>query len=329
LLSPRTGQDDAALIETALVVAGDDGAIATAEALFAGRHPPQNGKRRLLLPTGVHSEWSELAVLRSGWSKISPALAINYSGGNLESELTSRERVLWSGSCAPQIRIGGQDAASINCWEEVCWFADDDVHYLEIEAELGGGWKTQRQFLLARTDALLLVADAIIGPATAQLEYLCEWPLPPDLAFDPAEDTCEGALHADGRRWANVLPLALPEWRSDARRSGSLQATAGGLSYRISRRAQRLYVPLVVDLEPWRIKRELTWRQLAVGHDLLPQSPEVAVGYRVQLYRQQWLIYRSLAERASRTVLGQNFYNEFVFARFNRGGEADSLIEIE
>jgi hypothetical protein len=149
------------------------------------------------------------------------------------------------------------------------------------------------------------------------------------MEFVPAAETCEGTLQTGGRRWANVLPLALPEWRSDGRRSGSLQASDAGLRYQISRQTQRLYVPLLVDLEPWRIKRELTWRQLVVGHNLLPQSPDVAVGYRVQLYKQHWLIYRSLAERASRTVLGQNIYSEFVCARFNRGGDSDTLIEIE
>ena len=43
----------------------------------------------------------------------------------------------------------------------------------------------------------------------------------------------------------------------------------------------------------------------------------------------QWLIYRSLARRSSRTVLGQNLTNEFVAARFDLDGCLEDLIEIE
>ena len=69
-----------------------------------------------------------------------------------------------------------------------------------------------------------------------------------------------------------------------------------------------------------------TWRQLTVAEHLLPQPREVAVGYRVQLGYDQWLIYRSLAPRGSRSVLGQNVADEFVAARFDAGwrpGRAD------
>jgi hypothetical protein len=329
MLSPQGTKLPDKFLDAALANVDDNAASVTAEALFFGQSPPLNGKRKLMLPSAVHSEWSELAVLRANWSKNSPALAINYGSGQIECELVSQQRVLWSGACDPQVELEGQPAAKPDRWEEVCWFTDDDVHYIELEAELGAGWKTQRQFLLVRTDAILLIADAIIGPSSAEIDYQCVWPTLPSLSFVPSDETCEGSLQTGGRRVANLLPLALPEWRSDGRRSGNVTATSDGVRYHVARRAQRLYVPLLVDLEPWRIKRELTWRQLTVGHNLVPQPPEVAVGYRVQLYKQQWLIYRALAERASRTVLGQNIYSEFVCARFNRGGDADTLIEIE
>ncbi len=329
MLTPAGDASKEGLLDAALAVVDDDFATASAEALFFGQSPPLNGKRRLLLPSAVHSEWSELAVLRAHWSKNSPALTVNYSGGEIASELMSQQRIVWSGRCDPHVRINGALAGKVERWEEVCWFTDDDVHYLEVEAEIGSGWKVQRQFLLARTDAVLFIADAIVGPTSATIDYSCTWPTPAQVAFSPAVETCEGTLHAGTRRLANVVPLSLPEWRSDGRRSGSLQSNDGGLCLQVSRPAQRLYVPLMLDLEPWRIKRELTWRQLAVGHNLVPQTPDVAVGYRVQFYKQHWLIYRSLAERASRTVLGQNIYSEFVFSRFNRGGDSETLIEIE
>jgi hypothetical protein len=44
---------------------------------------------------------------------------------------------------------------------------------------------------------------------------------------------------------------------------------------------------------------------------------------------QQWLIYRSLSKRGNRSVLGQNFCNDFYMGRFGVDGECHELIEIE
>jgi hypothetical protein len=54
-----------------------------------------------------------------------------------------------------------------------------------------------------------------------------------------------------------------------------------------------------------------------------------AVGYRVQFGRQNWLLYRTLAPRGNRTVLGQNYSSEFVCCRMLKTGKTESIIEIE
>ena len=86
--------------------------------------------------------------------------------------------------------------------------------------------------------------------------------------------------------------------------------------------------PLFIDLDPQRLGKKLTWRQLTVAEKLVIQSHDVAVGYRVQVGDRNWLVYRSLAEKGNRTVLGQNFSTTFALARIT-GGEAEKLIEIE
>lgn len=73
----------------------------------------------------------------------------------------------------------------------------------------------------------------------------------------------------------------------------------------------------------------VTWRQLTVAEDRLIVPRDVAVGYRVQIGRAQWLFYRSLAECGNRTLLGQNLVSEFLAARFGRNGIAEPLMEIE
>jgi hypothetical protein len=73
----------------------------------------------------------------------------------------------------------------------------------------------------------------------------------------------------------------------------------------------------------------LTWRQLAVAENLRRVSDNTAVGYRVQLGSEQWLIYRSFTRFGNRTVLGQNLSSEFFCGRFLPDGTTEMLIEIE
>ncbi len=74
--------------------------------------------------------------------------------------------------------------------------------------------------------------------------------------------------------------------------------------------------------------RGSTWRRLTVAENQSTQPPEVAVGYRVASGNDQWLVYRSLAPAANRTVLGHNLITELLIAQFGRDGQVQSLIEI-
>ena len=58
------------------------------------------------------------------------------------------------------------------------------------------------------------------------------------------------------------------------------------------------------------MKGPLTWRQLVVAQSGAAKTAEVAVGYRVAAAKRQWLVYRSLAEQANRSVLGHNLATE-------------------
>jgi hypothetical protein len=66
-----------------------------------------------------------------------------------------------------------------------------------------------------------------------------------------------------------------------------------------------------------------------VAESLQIVPPHVAAGYRVMVGKHQWLIYRSLAPAANRTLLGHNLATEMLIARFDRNGEVEPLIEIE
>ena len=90
-----------------------------------------------------------------------------------------------------------------------------------------------------------------------------------------------------------------------------------------------LFAPLFFDMDPRRFARRMTWRQLTITESPEIQPADVAVGYRVQLGKEQWLIYRSLAQQANRTLLGHNLSTEMLVARFDPTGEVEALVEIE
>ncbi len=280
------------------------------------------------LPDSVaHSEWAQLAVLRPEWSRGGERLTVLYHEQSMQVELSAGQDVLFSGTWELEVTVNGRPARPESDWEEVCWLSDEDVDLLELEIDLEGGIRVQRQMILARDDGCLLLGDIILGDQPAKLEYRGCLPLCPDIAFRAANESREGFLAGRARR-ALVLPLALPEWRAD-RRIGELKQTSRGLELRQSMAGQNLYAPLFIDLDRQRFTRQTTWRQLTVAESLEIQPPDVAAGYRVAIGDEQWLVYRSLAEKANRTLLGHNLSSEMLFAQFDETGEVESLAEID
>lgn len=288
----------------------------------------KRAKRRTAAPppSAWHSEDAALGVLRRDWSADGEMLAVRYNDRRVHSDLACGRETLWSGIWHVDLRFDGKTLEQRSDWDHVCWVSDDGVDYLEIEARFTGGVRVQRQMLLTRKDRLLYLADAVLGQTEAPIEYRGLLPLAPNIEAQPAEETREVSLV--GRRHCRVQPLALPEWRRDPR-GGSLAPAAEGLELCQNRHGRRLYAPLLIDLDPRRARQPLTWRQLTIAEDRRTVTADVAVGYRVQIGKQQWLIYRALGERANRTLLGSNLVSEFMFARFTSEGEVEPLLEIE
>lgn len=276
--------------------------------------------------SAAHSEWAEMALLRSNWKRTSASLALTFHDRKIESELNVGGETVWSGHTDPDIQINGQRLSLRADWEEVCWHSDDDVDYVEIEAHLDLGWRVQRQILLARDDNFLFMADAVLGQAEATVDYRCVFPLEEQVRFCAAADSHDGVLQGT-RGLALALPLGLPEWRAD-RRVGNFQQVEDGLALTQRTTGTALYAPLFFDLHRTRQLKPFTWRRLTVAEKLEIQRPEVAQGFRVHVGQRQWLFYRSLARPGNRTVLGQNFSTEFFAGRLKKDGEAEELLEI-
>ena len=275
----------------------------------------------------AESEWAELAILRTEFAGKAPLCAIDYSRSDLEIEVSLGRTLLFSGSWDFSTQIDGRTVGAGGNWEQVCWFSDEDVDFLELSLQLEDGVRLGRQILLARDDLFLLLTDNIAS-AGSKVKHEQRLPLAAGVDFRGEADTRDGELLSKKKSQA-VLPLALPEWRTDPR-VGELAADGERLVLTQERPGSRLSCPLFIDLDSKRRSKPRTWRQLTVAERLEIQPHDVAVGYRVQCSQEQWLIYRSLAPSANRTVLGQNTSQEYLVGRFLKpSGELEDLLEVE
>ena len=285
----------------------------------------------------MHSNLGELhpgktRVLREPHRPTRPSaaptkLTVAFPGRSLHLELCRGNRTLLAGTWEMDIALDGEAAMPISDYEESCWVADKDVNYLELEIQLSGGLRLERHLVFAREEQFIFLADAVFGPRAGKLEYRGLLPLAEGMEFQADRQHNEGAILGK-KRLATVLPPAISEWRTPGS-PDHLRMQDGKLELSQTAVVRNLFAPLFIDLKSRRFNKPLTWRQLTVAESLVIQPPENAVGYRVMIGKEQWLIYRSLSPRANRTLLGHNLSSEFLLARFLKGGEVQSLIEVE
>jgi hypothetical protein len=190
----------------------------------------------------------------------------------------------------------------------------------------------QRQIMLVRNEKILLVADAVIGKTQGRIDYVSRLPLGENICVNKEKEssdpkTTEIKLQGKKPR-AWVLPLALSEWASETRH-GTLRVNDHNLELRATGQGSCLYAPLWFDLDRGRLDEPLTWRQLTVGEHRELLLRDVAVGYRVQVGKKNWLVYRALASKGNRTLLGHNLATEFLLGKFSKKGNVAPIMIVE
>lgn len=277
----------------------------------------------------VNSEWSGISVLASDWEPTSPRVTISYQGQTCRIEIEASGQRLFSGNWTTTCRVDDKLLAPTGEWEETCWYSDNECHYLELGIDLTNGARLERQLMLPCNDNVLYLADILLsrGSVPTPLHLTSQLPLSPGMAIRDEIETRD-ALLVGKKPLAAIIPLALPEWRTDPR-IGKMEVQSMHLTLEQKRHGLNLCAPLWFDLSPQRIKKERTWRQLTVGESLQLMTPDVAVAYRVQSGKDQWFAYRSLAPCANRTALGQNISGECLIGRFQKDGTVKEYFEIE
>jgi len=310
------------LLKAALAITEDDSDVAALKAL--------RGKRKSLkseeeLPAASeHSEWSEVATMRTSWSPSAARLAVVFSNRELRTEFSVGPQIIFSGKSSPSIKVDGHELAFASDWEEVCWESDEDMDYVELDAKLEDGWRVQRQLLLARKDSFALIADALVGPTTAEISYQSPLPLCNGITLDQSSENTEAMLLGE-KPLGTVVPLSLSEWKTPGGRNRLRDEPA---RLELYQRGRGLYAPLFIDFDPSRRSKAMTWRSLTVAENLQTLTPDVAAAYRIQIGKKHWVIYRSLAKAGNRTFLGLNLTSEFLVARFQMDGEIEPLVDV-
>lgn len=323
----------AGVLDVALELAGDleDDAAAAARLGKLLSTVDPDYEEGDLPDASAESEWSSLAVLATGWDKNANRVVVDYSRPEMRIEVEAAGRPLISGVWRSETHFAGKQLQLVDDWEQQCWFNDEECDFLDLVIELSGGCRLERQIFLAKDDGFLMTHDILHGPSSPAGEWRHHvgLPLASGIEFVGEEETRDGVLsHSKAGVRATVLPLALAEWRVDPRR-GELTSNNGSLELLQQGRGARLSCPLWFDLRSRRAGRPRTWRQLTVAASLEVAPSDVAVGYRVQVGDSQWLLYRSLAAPANRTVMGENTAAEFLIGRYHRSGEFDELLAVD
>lgn len=283
---------------------------------------------KLPQPT-FYSEDAAGACMQCDWHHKGSHCAIDFSDAEICIEaLGAKGRSLLAGEWTAHVELDGQAQMQLDEWGETCWFSDNDVDYLELEAKFGRHARVQRQAILFRHQRMLLLADALLCDQPGNWSLTAKIPLAAEAAFQPEQKTSEGYIEAGNCR-SLVLPLFLPEWRRQLCR-GSLTSQEEVLVAHDQTTAARLYLPTLISLCNSHAKHPFTWRRLTVAEDLRIVGPDEAVAFRVQTRADQLVLYRSLADARRRTALGMHTLADFYAGRFDADeGEVDTIVEVE
>lgn len=294
------------------------------------RETSEKKLNRKQMPEGSnYCEPAGCATMRSDWQQKGSRFAIDFSDSEVFIEaLGPKGQPILAGDWGVQVIWDGQSEMKLGDWEEVCWFTDDEVDYLEIEATIGSHGKIQRQAILLREERLLFLGDAILSSQAGKCQLKSRLPLANGVLFEPAQKTREGILQLAGGQRCLTLPLHLPEWRRQLA-PGKLECQDRHLCVTAETNSGRAYAPMLISLCNRHSKKPFTWRQLTVAEQLRIVPQDVAAAYRIQIGKEQWMIYRTLAAAARRTALGKHTFADFYCGRFNDSGDMETLVEVE
>lgn len=267
-------------------------------------------------------------MLQSGSGRQADRMSIDFHSPDVEFELSVGGKTLLDGALDTELTIDGQSVIPRGDWRAVCWHADGDGDYLELQLCLTESVRIDRQLLLSRRGRFAFLADVVIAPQAERIEYRFSLPAAEGTQMKFDSSTREARLRAPACA-ARVFPLALPQDRVLST-AGSYLEQHGRLELRQVVAGRGLFAPLILDWHPRRRSAAAEWRSLTVTELGKAVGADRAAGHRLRLGKQQLLIYRSLADTdEARAVLGQHTRYETLVGLFDTKGDVTPIMMVE
>jgi hypothetical protein len=227
------------------------------------------------------------------------------------------------------ITFNGERLCRVSEWRESYSQGGEDnengCELIEIESDLSCGFRLRRFFLLDELNRIFIACDSLtrgsdVSNCDGALEYESSIVYSDklqtkrlgramsDILFRP-----DPKLRGFQRVAFRVIPLALSSAKF-------LHASNGKICYGQNRNAYNglsMFAPVFFDFKMSRADKKAIWRELTVGENLEKVTPDKAAGYRVQIGKDQFLLYYSLTPPANRTLLGHNLIDEICYAKFD------------
>lgn len=272
----------------------------------------------------TQSDWAAVAHLKSGWEPDADSLVVDHAGADVRIDLAILGHPLVTGTWGLDVRLDGEPVRFTEGWECVCWFADDEVDYVELQYDVEEGLRIERQLLLPRGDRFAVLLDNVAAGDGVRIEYESRLPLAEGREIRADVDTRECTIHTSLPA-ARAFPVGLPQ---DRVLSGNGSFAPEGRELRLQHNGiNRLHAPLVLDWGPERIRSQADWRVLTVTEAGEILRPHLASGHRLRVGRHQLMTYRSLEKgQTARAVLGLHTPAESVIGRVEDSGEIDMLL---
>jgi hypothetical protein len=275
------------------------------------------------------------------------ALSIIYDAPEVESsdgftdnavsvQLELRNELLFFGTWAVAVRLDGKLLKPIESWSETVVYSEDDCDYLELDLPLDRDYRLQRHFLLDSANRIAIIADAVLWDGDGKfkpktLEYESSLLYSPTLRAKEANGATELTFVSEksAKPIFRMLPLDLPEWKNAVTDASRILTEQSNLILRNRTESRAFFQPLFFDLNANRLKKPYTWRRLTVGENLQKVPDDQATGFRIQLGKEQYILYRSLTPLANRTILGHNLIDDFCYGRFAPKTGVEPLVTVQ
>ncbi len=281
------------------------------------------------LPEMVHqSDWSQHACMRSNWSSPVDLCLITHEGAMPRIDLVIADHPLLKGDWGHEIRLDGKSLKSNADWACTCWFADDEVNYMELVQEIDASTRVSRQIILLREEHQLVLNHVVVAEKAGEISSRTTLPIRRNWIGEADTTTRELALENAAQR-VRIHPLSLPQ-EHVVKADGKLFLSEQELTFEQHSAGSRLISSIVLDWSPKHLEKPVEWGKLTVAQDGRIETTEQAAAFRFRVGRDQWLLYHSMTEPdVPRSVLGLHTSHETVLSKITSRGEIEPIIEVE